>query len=118
MGKGGGKMKRDRKRIRGKENWRGKKRRGEKRRRKEGGEDQQLCSHIEAVLAGKRMQSDHTAFNEPLIPAHLTRNITSRFSNQRWRFFHFFFLRDGYFLLLLALKGHETWSPFSKIGFT
>lgn len=40
-GEGAGKMKRDRKRIRGKENWRGKRRGGEKRREKEGGEDQQ-----------------------------------------------------------------------------
>ena len=109
-------MKRERKRIGGKENWRGKRRRGEKRRRK-GGEDQQLCSHTEAVLAGKGMQSDYTAFNEPLIPAQVTRNIKSGFSNQRWSFFHSFF-RDGYFSLLLALKGHETWSPFCKIGFT
>lgn len=44
-------MKRERKRIRGKENWRG--REGEERKERE---EQQLCSHTEAVLAEKGMQ--------------------------------------------------------------
>lgn len=93
-------MKRERKRMGGKRT--GEEREGEE--RKGGGEDQQFCSHTEAVLAGKGMQSDYTAFNEPLIPAHLTRNIKSSFSNQRWSFFHSFF-RYGYFFTLVSLKG-------------